>query len=472
MARRATGNADGPAPTAKPIPVFRRVQLYSTAVPQTIVHPRNFSCVPYPQATHKVPCYEDRRELEYPIDKFSKFHRLPIVIEAGLKLFASPNLREPHNLRGPSLAKARRTQLAERMLHQFCIILCLFAVTLKGPSTARAQSAAAPVTIKVVVVAMFEAGEDTGDRPGEFQHWVERLPLPELIPNPHGYRDLRYNPDKQVLGMVTGIGTARAAASVMALGMDSRFDLTRAYWLVAGISGVDPADMSLGSAAWAEWLVDGDIAHQIDIREAPDDWTTGYVPLRKSTPYELPLREDDEGAVYRLNTGLVNWAYNLTRDMELPDTEDLKVIRARYINYPTAQKPPFILKGDHLAAMTFWHGAMLTKWANDWVAYWTGGEGNFVTSAMEDTGTHQSLNFLHNAGRVDKNRYLVLRSASNYSMPHEGLTAAQSLAGEKKDKGYSAYFPALDNAFRAGSKVVNALIDGWEDYEANIPQAE
>jgi purine nucleoside permease len=52
----------------------------------------------------------------------------------------------------------------------------------------------------------------------------------------------------------------------MALGMDPRFDLSKAYWLVAGIAGIDPADGSLGSAAWAEWVVDGDIGYEIDAR--------------------------------------------------------------------------------------------------------------------------------------------------------------------------------------------------------------
>jgi len=100
------------------------------------------------------------------------------------------------------------------------------------------------ISIKVVVVTMFEIGEDTGDRPGEFQTWVEQLPLPEKIRFPQGHRDLRYNRDKGVLGIVTGIGTGRAAASIMALGMDPRFDLSKAYWLVAGIAGVNPNEAS------------------------------------------------------------------------------------------------------------------------------------------------------------------------------------------------------------------------------------
>src|SRR5262245_28433914 len=102
-----------------------------------------------------------------------------------------------------------------------------------------------PIPVKVVVVTMFEIGEDTGDRPGELQTWVERLPLPERVAFPQGHRDLRWNPDLGVLAIVTGIGTARAAASIMALGMDPRFDLTRAYWLVAGIAGVNPQAASI-----------------------------------------------------------------------------------------------------------------------------------------------------------------------------------------------------------------------------------
>jgi purine nucleoside permease len=142
-----------------------------------------------------------------------------------------------------------------------------------------------------------EIGEDTGDRPGEFQTWVEQLPLPEKMRFPQGYRDLRYNPDKGVLGIVAGIGTARAAASIMALGMDPRFELSKAYWLIAGIAGVNPNEGSIGSAAWAEWVVDGDLGFEIDAREIPAGWPTGFIPLGKAQSYEEPA-SDIGGAVY------------------------------------------------------------------------------------------------------------------------------------------------------------------------------
>src|SRR5579871_5601309 len=105
---------------------------------------------------------------------------------------------------------------------------------------AQATTAAKPIPVKVVVLTMFERGEDTGDVPGEFQLWVEREHLDQIIPLETGYHHLRMNKDR-VLGMVTGVGTAKAAASVMALGLDPRFDLSKAYWIVAGIGGGDPA---------------------------------------------------------------------------------------------------------------------------------------------------------------------------------------------------------------------------------------
>src|SRR5437763_3835394 len=166
-----------------------------------------------------------------------------------------------------------------------------------------------PTEVKVVVVTMFEIGEDTGDRPGEFQTWVEQLPLTEKIPFPQGFRDLRYNSDKGVLGIVTGIYTARAAASIMALGMDPRFDLSRAYWLVAGIAGVNPNEASIGSAAWAEWVIDGDLGFEIDAREIPAGWPTGFVPLGRELPYEEPINPDIGGPFYHLDPDPVSCSY-------------------------------------------------------------------------------------------------------------------------------------------------------------------
>ncbi|MDX2268401.1 MAG: purine nucleoside permease [Bryobacter sp.] len=326
----------------------------------------------------------------------------------------------------------------------------------------------APIPVKVVVVTMFERGEDTGDAPGEFQLWVEREKLTRKLPFPQGFRDLRMNEDG-VLAICTGVGTAKAASSIMALGMDPRFDLTKAYWLVAGIAGVDPADATLGSAAWATYVVDGDLAHEIDAREIPPDWKTGFVPLRKAVPYEMPRNENSEGAVFKLEPKLVEWAYQKTKGIDLGDTPALKQRREMMKGFPAAQQPPRVLKGDTLQSSTFWHGSKLNEWANDWVKYHSGGEGNYVTTAMEDTGTLQSLTFLTKAGKADIRRALVLRTASNFDSQRPGLSAAESLQ-ENKAGNYAGFLPSVESAWKVGSAVVRDLVRGWSKYEKELPQ--
>lgn len=332
------------------------------------------------------------------------------------------------------------------------------------------SSAAEILRPKVVVVTMFEVGQDHGDSPGEFQFWVERRSLDRVIPLPSGYHDVRANADGSVIGIVTGMGNTHAAASIMALGLDPRFDLRQSYWLVAGIAGIDPADGSLGSAVWATYVVDGDLAHEIDPREAPSEWSTGYIPLQRTQPYEQPVSPTaaHEGLVFHLNGDLVEWAFRLTKDLSLADNEQMKTRRTAFQGFPEAQRPPFILKGDNLASSTFWHGAKLNAWANSWVSYYTENRGNYVTTAMEDTGTLQALTFLTRAGRADIQRALVLRTASNYDSQWPGGTAVESLRGEHRGV-YSGYLPSLEAAYTVGNTVVDAIIGGWKEYESNPP---
>lgn len=366
-------------------------------------------------------------------------------------------------VRDEPAARFERPLTLAAMRFAFAVALALLA----GAPAAAQETAKLPV--KVVVVAMFEVGNDSGDAPGELQGWVERYPLPETLPFPAGYRALRYNPQREVLALTTGVGTANAAASVMALGLDPRFDLSRAYWLVAGIAGANPDVAPIGSAVWAEWVVDGDLAHEIDAREIPAGWPTGYVPLFRTRPYELPIPTDDPGAVYRLNPKLADWAFALTRDIALPDSEALATWRRNYAAHPAAAEAPRVMKGDTLSASTFWHGRLLNEWATAWVAYWTGGAGTFATSAMEDTGTLRALTGLAAAGRADLDRVLVLRTTSNFTTQHAGNTAAESLAGEGSS--YSAFNPALEAAYVVGSRVVDEIVDNWDTYGPRSPGA-
>jgi purine nucleoside permease len=87
---------------------------------------------------------------------------------------------------------------------------------------------------------------------------------------------------------------------------------------------------------------------------------------------------------------------------------------------------------------------------------------------MEDTGTLQSLTWLAAAGRVDRQRVMVVRTASNFDQQRDGITAPESLV-ETKIGSYVAFGPSLDAAHRVGSVVVHELVRGWKVYRERVP---
>jgi Purine nucleoside permease (NUP)/S1/P1 Nuclease len=81
---------------------------------------------------------------------------------------------------------------------------------------------------------------------------VQRITVPGLSPD---FPDLLCNADDVCL-LTTGMGHTNAAASTMVLLLSGQIDLRRSYVLIAGIAGIDPSMGTLGSAAWARYLVD------------------------------------------------------------------------------------------------------------------------------------------------------------------------------------------------------------------------
>lgn len=341
---------------------------------------------------------------------------------------------------------------------------CTFFSLLFSQFSIAASKTAEPIPIKVVVVSMFEHGDVVGDEPGEFQFWIERFPLPTKHDFPAGPYPL-YSNDRGVLGICLGGGIANATASIMALGLDGRFDLSNAYFLIAGIAGGDPQDTTLGSAVWANHIVDGDLLYEIDAREIPENWPYGLIPLGGSEPADEP---EDLSTGWSLDTihfpldeRLTTWAYELTRSMTLKDTPEMASFRARYKNHPNAQKPPVVSMGATLSASTYWHGERMNRWANDWTKLYAGSNANFVTSNMEDSGTLTALTRLGRLGKVKPERTLVLRTVSNFTTP-----PAQQLASSSATQPYAnGGRPSLIAAFEVGRTVVEALLaDKYDKY--------
>lgn len=310
---------------------------------------------------------------------------------------------------------------------------------------------ALPYKPRVVVVTTF---------PGEYAHWSNRLPLGIELPFPAsaGGMHLGWNDSLRIMGVVTGMGPKRAAMTITALGHDPRFNLTESYWVLAGIAGADPAVCTVGSAAWATYLVDAEFAFYIDPREAPSDWPTGFVPWNRSIPYgpPLPSRAEVGDIVHMLNATLARWAFNLTKDIVLPDSPALQRLRAPYAKeYRDAGRRPVVLQGDVLDGALFWMGKLSASWARNWTRYYTNNAAAFTMSSMEDLTIAMALSSLARAGRVQSPsaKYLVLRTSSNFVEPPSDIDAASFLA----DPNRMVKDAAFEAAYMVGAPVVFAL---------------
>ena len=124
--------------------------------------------------------------------------------------------------------------------------------------------------VKVMIISMFGP---------EGQVWLDRLgPWREITVDglSPDYPTVHCN-KQDVCVMTTGMGHSNAAASIMALTFSPRFDLRHTYFMVAGIAGIDPQQGTVGSAAWAKYLVDFGIQWEIDggrfrLAGIPDTW--------------------------------------------------------------------------------------------------------------------------------------------------------------------------------------------------------
>ena len=235
---------------------------------------------------------------------------------------------------------------------------------------------------KVLVIATYEVGKDRGDVPGELQGWVEHENLDQSITVPGIQHPILTN-GKGLYAMVSGT-TSRSAIAMMTLAMDPHFDLRHTYFLLDGIAGADPANMSIGSAAWIQYAVDGDPGYEIDNRETPAAWPYGIIALGATQPGQPPpnientsiagVSDDSSGGVgrvaWQINPSLVAWAYGLTKDVAIPDSPALAAWRAKFPE-PNAQKAPWVIEGASLGTDKFWHGPIMNKWGEDWVNMYT-----------------------------------------------------------------------------------------------------
>ncbi|WP_425468097.1 purine-nucleoside phosphorylase [Paraburkholderia guartelaensis] len=312
--------------------------------------------------------------------------------------------------------------------------------------------------VKVMIISMFgPEGQVWLDHLGPWQD-ITVAGLSPDYPAVHCNR-------QDVCVMTTGMGHANAAASIMALTFSPRFDLRHTYFMVAGIAGIDPLQGTVGSAAWANWLVDFGIQWEIDGREIPSGWNTGYLGINTTGPTQKPPL-DYRTEVFQLNPALTNAAFALSRNVTLTDDAQAQAARAKY-SYAPANRPPTVIQCDTLAGDTWWSGTDLGERARQWTKILTDGKGTYCTTQQEDNATFEALTRAATVHRVDLNRVAVLRAGSDFDRPYAGQSSADNLLNYASQGGFTI---AIDNLFLAGNPLVQDIVTHWGEWRNGVPQ--
>ena len=269
------------------------------------------------------------------------------------------------------------------------------------------EAASDPVRVKVFVAAMFEIGQNTGDRAGEFQHWYERYWKDAAPIAVAGALQPVYCNADGVCGAVLGMGKVNSSSSMQAILLNPKFDFSKAYYVISGVAGTPPARGTIGEVNWATWLVDYDLGH----RWAPEEGQPGEPTFMPRKGYEAYRR-------FQLNPALVAWAMRLSADTPLKDSEAARKYRLRYPD-AAARRAPFVGTGTHMTGDTFFHGPGMSKQAQ-YIAKLYGAD-DYVITEMEAAADHAGDQAQHGTDRV-----MSLRGAVNFDQgnPKETTLAA------------------------------------------------
>jgi len=299
----------------------------------------------------------------------------------------------------------------------------LFALTVAAAGCASAQPERR-YAVKVLVITMFDM---------EAGPWLRSEKLERTLAVPTVVAPVHCGGDGLCVATI-GEGKVNAAASMSALLSDAQLDLASAYFMTAGVAGVNPKHGTLGDADWASWVVDYEIGgHHVSKETDP------------SVPYGYEKGEDEGTTVYHLNQKLVDMAYDLTKSLPLSDSAEAQAARAHYVGQ--AGKKPQVSRCDTVTADDFWTGSDASDTAAHVVDQWTDNAGTYCTTQQEDNATAAVL---ARHGLLD--RYLSLRTASDFDQPYPGQRSHDVLAS----------FPggsiAFANAYTVGAAVAHHLV--------------
>lgn len=276
-----------------------------------------------------------------------------------------------------------------------------------------------------------------------------------LFPHVHCTEDL------QICQVTTGESEINAAATITAVVLSNKFDLTSTYFMIGGIAGVSPEWSTLGGVALSRYAVQVALQYEFDAREMPENFTTGYVGYGTLAPDILP--ETWYGTeVFEVNEDLRQVAFGLASRANLSDNPVAAEYRERYAGAGdeanlAATLPPSVVLCDSATSDVYYSGALLAEAFDNTTTLWTNGSGHYCMTAQEDNATLEVLLRMAIEGLVDFGRIIVMRTGSDFDRPPPGVTAYEHLLINDQN----GFEIAVENIYYAGVEIVKGVLGEW-----------
>lgn len=334
------------------------------------------------------------------------------------------------------------------------LLALLFALVLTATAAFTLAEDASPIVIKALILPKFESGEMAGDFPGEAQYYYEGYCMGgEEYDIVGGFEGNKLYVKDGIALYVTGMGKVNTALSLQAVLMDNRFDFSNAYIISTGCAGSAIEYGVMGDVFVITATVDFDLGHHADPRELADaNGTTWYHDASyDSASYKI------------LNQELCDKVYNLVKDVKIETTEKTRAfMAAAFDNAEWATRDPMVLRGTTVTGDNYWkgeHDHMNALLMNE--TY--GCPDPYALTEMEDNALAVVLDRL---GMLD--RYIIIRDSVNTDAFMNGASPeslwdpnfVDSLASDESVESADIFATAMENNFKVGKVVVDAIING------------
>lgn len=226
--------------------------------------------------------------------------------------------------------------------------------------------------------------------------------------------------------------------------------------------------MLTGSEAvtFARYAVSVGLQYEIDAREMPSYFDSGYFAQGTSSPTQYPS-EIYGTEVFEVNEDLRQLAISFAQTATLNDTDDARAYRALYATtteYDMGGQAPGVVACDTATSDVYFTGTLLADAAANTTSKWTNGNGTYCTSQQEDNATLEALMRAALAKLVDFSRIIIMRTASDFDRPHSNQTILNNLLDQSQ-----GFELSIINLYLAGTNVVEGILDGWNSsFEAGI----